>query len=212
MGNEHYKPVRKVVRRSTVRVVGYHASQKMCCLVPWESQIERDYFEWLEIDPNVIQFYAQPQTFNFNGLRYTPDALVITHQGDFFAEVKPDKVLECPEDMGRLSDIERELTSIGRYFQLVLERDVRAEHLRTNVVALNRYTRRQLTDDQLALIETTLADQALPIFQVIQEANVTESIVFHCVAQGFLLADLTKEIDLDTVVTFNPRRTADGAR
>lgn len=202
-------PVRKVVRRSTVRVVGYHASQKMKCLVPWESQIERDYFEWLEVDPNVIGFYAQPETFQLNEIRYTPDAFVITHKGVFFAEVKPDKVLDCEEDMDRLWKIEQALIATGRYFKLVLESDVRAQPLRSNVIVLNRYRRRPLSRDHQAIIQQALSGLELTFNEFTARTGLPNEVLMQGIAQGFLRADLTQEFTTETTVTIQQGRLRD---
>ena len=56
-------PVRRVVTRSNGRVVGWLFSQKMGCMMPWESQIERDFLIILEVDPDVLARFpsAQPE-------------------------------------------------------------------------------------------------------------------------------------------------------
>jgi len=202
-------PVRRVVKRSTVRVVGYHASRKMKCLVPWESQIERDYFEWLEVDPNVIEFYAQPETFRFPNIKYTPDALVITHQGDFFAEVKPDKVLECAEDMDRLARIEQAFRATGRYFRLILERDVRAQPLRSNIIVLNRYRRRRVSDEHRTLLQQVLAEAALSFHEITNRTGLRQGVLMQGIAQGFLAIDLNQEFTAETTVTIQRGRLSD---
>ncbi|WP_305819483.1 TnsA endonuclease N-terminal domain-containing protein [Photobacterium leiognathi] len=59
-----------------------------------EGSLERDCCYHFEYDPNVVQYESQPEGFHydFNGKKrpYTPDFLVIYHDGTFeYVEVKP---------------------------------------------------------------------------------------------------------------------------
>ena len=201
MGNVGDIPVRKVVKRSTVRVVGYHASRKMRRLVPWESQIERDYFEWLEVDPCVKEFYAQPKTFQFKNFRYTPDAFVITHQGNFFAEIKPDDVLEDLEVMARIEEAKAELRACGIDLTLVLENQIREPALKSNVERLLRYVRRQESHDDVSSIALALYNGPLSISDLAVQAQIEIEFVFQCIAQGFVCVNLHQEITPQTFVS-----------
>lgn len=137
-------PVRKVVRRSPVRVVGYHASMKMGALIPWESQIERDFFKWMEVDPEVTAFFSQPRRFSFGSVTYTPDAYIETPDGSFYVEVKDDEALFDVEQMNKLKFVSSHLMSQGIDFRIALSSVIREIELIKNVSILNRHVRRKV--------------------------------------------------------------------
>ncbi|MCJ9429661.1 hypothetical protein [Kordiimonas marina] len=192
--------VRKIVRRSTHRVVGYHASIKVSGLVPWESQIEQAYFEWLEVDPEIISFKAQPRTFLWSDTRYTPDALVATDSGSFYVEVKPDKVLEDHVQMARLTDITRRLAELGLSLKLVLRSEVFRAPLRDNVVRLMRLTRKPLAARlrDAILTELALGPKRLSDFSNFKGVDI-ETALLQCVVGRLICLDLQKPINAQAV-------------
>lgn len=198
--------VRKVVKRTTHRVVGYHASRKTGELVPWESQIERAYFEWLEIDPDVIWFQAQPRTFNWSNGRYTPDALVRTHKGSFFAEVKPDDVFDDVEEFERLLKITRRLERDGFDFRLIVRSKIFTKPLRDNVVSLMRFIRGNMCPKihQKFMQLTEHGPCSLRLLEA--ETGVSRSTVMRAIAQGYLALDITQHITANSLVRHIQRR------
>ena len=195
-------PARKIVRRSTVRVVGYHASQKMCGLVPWESQIERDFFEWLETDPHVLEFRAQPETVRFQGHSYTPDAIVRTLASTYYAEVKPDKFLECTDDLARFCDMQRQFEELGHELRLVLEREIRQVPLRGNVKILMRHIRGRVDESLLGSVAEYLLrnDTVIRDLQELVGDGEVPPFLLRSIAQGYLAVDISQEIGPDTKI------------
>lgn len=203
MHQVHTSTARKVVRRSTVRVVGYHASQKMQRLVPWESQIERDFYELLEVDPSIRAFYAQPQTFDFGSFKYTPDTLVCTNDGQYFVEVKPDKARSDPEVAGRLGEIKDRLAAANIDFRLVTDAEIRVDPLRSNVRRLMRETRRWIDPDILRETVKLLQPSSLPIRQLLEAPSIQLDLntILRFVSKGKLWLDIKERISHDTIVS-----------
>ena len=183
---------RKVVKRSTRRVVGYHFSRKAGGLVPWESQIEQAYFEWLEVDPHVISFQSQPQTFKWHDTKYTPDALVKTHRGSFFVEVKPADVRSDMDVMSRLEDIASRLARDGYELRLVTATEIFDEPLRSNVIQLLREVRRSIPPETIETLQHELSGGAQTFGQLASSlGHEGVSLVRRAIAQGVLEFDLT---------------------
>ncbi|WP_420429590.1 Tn7 transposase TnsA N-terminal domain-containing protein [Kordiimonas sp.] len=193
---------RKIVRRTTHRVVGYHASRKNGALVPWESQVERGYFQWLEVDPRIVSFRSQPKTFKWTDFRYTPDALVETREGSFFAEVKPDEALEDDVVMARLEEISRRLRAENIEFKLALRSEIFQEPLRGNVVRLMRETKRPLDTKLVRRIFSFIGHNRCQLGMLAHHVCDGEiSPVLRCVAQGYLSLNLNQQITPETFLT-----------
>lgn len=194
---------RKVVKRSTHRVVGYLASQKNGMLVPWESQIEKAYFEWLEVDPDILKFRSQPRTFKWTNIRYTPDALVTDCKGSFFVEVKPDSVFSDSHAMERLDAIGSNMKLENYDFRLVTERDIFAEPLRSNVTTIMRHRRVSLGSTFLQLLNSDafLKPQILGNLGWLEDSNMFIQMC-AAIAQGLLEADLRAPLSSDSILNY----------
>ena len=189
------EPARKVVKRSTHRVVGYHASVKMGRAIPWESQIEKAYFEQLEVDPRVHEFYAQPTTFNWGNLRYTPDAYVIEHGGAYFVEVKPDAVLFKHLEMERICKLVHLMEDMGFALKLMLKSDIFEPVKRRNVVTLLREVRKALSPQDIDLILERLHLNHLTLGEIMElEGDAMRKLVFPAITQGLLSIDICRDL------------------
>ncbi len=135
--------VRRVVTRSTKRVVGRFPSRKSGRPVEYESQIERDMIYRLEACPFVQSYRAQPSRCNYfheGAFRtYVPDFHVQTKLGEFLVEVKPDDVLNDPDEISRLRSIAKMFRSRGTRFRLFLEAEIRRRPYLQNAELVNRY-------------------------------------------------------------------------
>lgn len=195
-------PVRKVVTRSTHRVVGYHFSKKMRCLIPWESQIEKLYLELLEIDPDVLQFYVQPLTIDFADTSYTPDVLVVTRSCQYFVEVKPDSVFEDAVTLGRLRSLQKHFREFGSDLKLVTKRDLVQDPIRTNVKILMRLIRQEASEELTQIILKRCEHQERSIHELVKCSNgvIQEIDILRAVAHGLLWLDLNLPISDDTAI------------
>ncbi|UTW54823.1 hypothetical protein [Kordiimonas sp. SCSIO 12610] len=196
------EPAREVVRKNPVRVVGWHASRKMRCLIGWESQLEKKHLEWLEVDPDVLAFYAQPSTIRTRLGRYTPDAYVVTRTNSYFAEVKPDKVYHDDDEMERIRGLQRHFRLNGHELRLITSQTLLANPLRANVERLMREVRRSLPQ---ACYETGVYpfEDGLTTFEKILNSDdypYGEAEIFRAIAHGHLWIDLTQTISATSTV------------
>ncbi|MGY2051818.1 TnsA endonuclease N-terminal domain-containing protein [Methylobacterium sp. JK268] len=104
----------------------------MAALIPFESLVELDALVVLEADCEVLQFGAQPVTFQWHDAggdrRYTPDLLVVTALGCTFREVKPARRLaRDPTLRGRRRRIEAECAARGADFEVWTDKEIRRE-------------------------------------------------------------------------------------
>lgn len=162
-GREHHRPVRKVIVKSTVRILRELYSVKMRCKIPCESHIEYDYFAVLDVRRDVKGFYAQPEVLHYcdhEGLarRHIPDAQVVFTSGKReFHEVKPDEVAAKPGIRCLHEAIAAEYARRGYDYYVIRESDIRRQPRLENAHLL-RSTRLRRPDraDRL-LVERTLA-------------------------------------------------------
>ena len=129
---------RKVITRSTSKVIGLFNSLKNRALVPWESSLEFDCLRLLETDNSVALFAAQPEVLDYElegrSRRYYPDFRVEHHNGRTeIIEVKFEADLADPEQQARFAIIAEAYKKRGIDFRFMTERDIRPEPLRANV-------------------------------------------------------------------------------
>lgn len=194
--------VRKLVTRSTHRVVGYHVSRKSAEAVPWESQNEEAYFQWLEVDPEVISFKSQPHTFQWDDFRYTPDALVETYKGSFFAEVKEDQALDDEKVSRRLEEVQSRLANEGVDFRIVLKSEIFSEPLRSNIKNIYRHARSELQANDWKQLSRFEGEWPALLKDLESDlGDWARRLILKFVSWGELSVDLTKEIGPSTIVS-----------
>jgi hypothetical protein len=153
---------RKVVTRRTKRVVGYFLSLKMKCALPWESQIERDYFYCLELDQEVQAYHAQPTclTLLVGGeiRRHFPDLLVQYRNGQIeYQEVKTDRDAAAPEKQALFNAARLEFAKASAGYQVVTEAQIRRQPRLSNCQNLIHHRRRQVSFDDTLRVLSALA-------------------------------------------------------
>ncbi|WP_417464833.1 TnsA endonuclease N-terminal domain-containing protein [Kordiimonas sp.] len=196
-------PVRNVVRRNPCRVVGFHASRKMGKLIGFESQIELMYFEWLEVDPDVLKFYAQPVTIQFKDSRYTPDVLVVSRTAEYFVEIKPDSVFKDGKTIDRIKGLQRHFLQCGSELKLITKSDLTRQPLRNNVEHLGRITRRGASQSvaELVLKHCLQGAQTIDELRSRMSDSAESWLVLDAVVLGYVRLDFTQPIDGNSVVT-----------
>lgn len=201
------KPVRKVVTQCSARVTGRFASRKMGRMIPWESQIERDFLYILEADPTVIEIHAQPLQLDvwFDGTRhsYTPDFLVQHTDGrTFIYEVKPE---DARSDVDLLRYLHKVSLAVGaetgHQFAVVFERDIRCEPRLSNARHLARAARfdidRHIIDDILDWVRPLAV---VTIRDIIMAGLASQHQVMTVIGRGHLLADTNSPLGPDSTV------------
>lgn len=98
VNNAHYvgrsEASRKVVTHRKMNFTGWVFSKKNECLVAYESLLERDYIQLVEVDPNVKSYREQPEPLTWSDghdtYRTTFDFAVTRHDGArYLVEIKP---------------------------------------------------------------------------------------------------------------------------
>jgi len=171
---ELFRPVRKVVRRTTKRVVGRFPSRKSKAMISWESQVERDFLYLLETDPEVEAFVEQPERLRLeidgDLHSYVPDFLIGSHQGQlWFAEVKHDDEAERPENKAWFAAAAHACLQLNVGYRLVLESDIRREPRLSNAKLLLRYTNIDPEHD-IVVRATALVEEAPMPLGALREA------------------------------------------
>lgn len=195
-------PVRNVVRRNPCRVVGYHASKKMDKLIGWESQIEKMYFELLEVDPEVIKFYAQPVTIKFKGSQYTPDVLVVSKTSEYFVEIKPDSVFRDRKTLKRIRSLQSHFEDFGSELKLITKSELAREPLRHNVEFLGRARRRGASHSVAQLVKKHCEGGELSIAELRTKMgdNFDSWLVLDAIVLGYVELDLNQPIDGNSII------------
>lgn len=145
------------------RAVGRYASVKMGSTVPWESRLELHDLYRVEVDPNVVAFFVQPEPLHWQregrARTYTPDHL--DHMADRsirIVEVK-DKFdpAEDPDYTEKLAEAEEIYAAIGRGFVLRDGTAIRAEPNSTAVEEVQAFRRAVVTVQDLERVAQFLA-------------------------------------------------------
>jgi hypothetical protein len=134
--------VRKIVRRTTRRIVGSIAIPHLCDqLIEWESMLERDAIYLLGFLPCVRRISAQPLELeyveNLVTRRHIPDLLVETTRSRDLIEVKPQsKVAGIQERTKLVTPIAREK---GYGYRVLTDQSIRIQPRLSNIKLLMRY-------------------------------------------------------------------------
>ena len=151
--------VRKITNKGGRKIVGMFASTKMKNLVPWESQIERDYCYFLEYDKDVIKYRTQPLK-----IRYLIDGKYHTHTPDFevireslfpnpnYVEIKD--YTEASSNEYRLKHIARNayFKELGLSYQLLTDKDLREGFALENIKMLYKYVTLEVSEEALSKV------------------------------------------------------------
>lgn len=154
--------VRRVVRRRGHRVRGYMPSLKMGRHVEWESQLERDFYQLLELSGRVKSYEVQPsvEVIQVDGVDqiYFPDVEVTYQSGrKTIIEVKPFVRLQTAKVAGRMQAFAEKCRTTNREFYVVTEEVIRKEPRRLTVEEL-MYHRHPLSSREKFFIQTRLQE------------------------------------------------------
>ncbi|MGO9015591.1 MAG: TnsA endonuclease N-terminal domain-containing protein [Dissulfurispiraceae bacterium] len=127
------------------KVIGKFPSLKMGRAVWWESQLERDYIYYLEVDRDIVSYKEQPLKIRYLLDRkihhYTPDFLVWRTDKQQIVEVK-DEESAGKEEYRHLFHIVAPLfMEEGYEFVVVTEKTIRLRPLLDNLKLLHKYSR-----------------------------------------------------------------------
>jgi hypothetical protein len=166
--------VRKVVTRSGGHSRGFMPSIKNQRPVAWESQLELQFYQVLELSPDVRTFVVQPtrEQIWVDGAPaiYIPDVKVKFANGtDAFFEVKPALKCRTRRIASRLVAIRARFEETGRRFHLITDTWLQAEPRRSNVEWLMYHRRGTLLSqvERMRLMRTVKAHQPENVAELI---------------------------------------------
>jgi len=139
-------PVRKV-RNSGSNIIGSFPSLKMePILIDYESTIERDLLYFLEYDPTVIEYHAQPMIITATDTEgethtYTPDFLVIRTSRKVIVECKPEALVGGTNAQRQIRMGQVWVDTNDLDFVIVTDTKLRRDHTLENLKLFWRYAR-----------------------------------------------------------------------
>ncbi len=136
------RKVRPVITRSGARARGVVPSMKASSRARFESLVERDMLQVLEVSSLATAIHTHPFVLALPGeagvLHYTPDVVVEFRDGGVIVEAKGSYFLRLPEQRERLAEIVRRLRREGFRLVLATENDIRVEGLQEELSELLR--------------------------------------------------------------------------
>ncbi len=198
----HAQRSRKVVRRTTHRVVGRFPSLKSSRVVHWESQLERDMIRLLEFDPAVLSYREQPEPLTYfesgKQRKYTPDFIAQMTSGVTVFEVKPYEQSIISPLKERLVAFREHYAVQGIDFLVMTEREIRKEPRLSNITKLLRY-QREIVSPASKQVIIDLLDSGVRtldgLFEHLSEHGVPFTHAYALIAQGSLRIDIDQPID-----------------
>jgi len=188
---------RRVIRRSTHRIMGRFPSAKSGRSIHWESQLERDLVHLLEFDPSVVEYREQPVTVTYQDdgrtCRYTPDFLVRMAHGLHVIEVKPAEHAERPEWRQLFERMADHFAKEGAKFEVLTEREIRRQPRLNNITLLLRYQRHAVPEPAVSAIRKALAGGTRTVADLeggFAERRFGRADVFALLARHVLVTDL----------------------
>lgn len=204
VGNQ--MPVRKVVRRSSVRTRGYFPSYKVGRPVAWESSLELRCIWFLEYSTAVKSYEEQPLVVDYIGAdgkaaKTTPDFLVhLKRGGPLLIEVKPERKLKEKESVARFDCIADAAAAAGYHYLVVTESQLAREPIYSNLEQLV-YARPPLyRREQLAPLAAQLNGKTLDFERVAQLLG-GPKVAWQMLGLGLLQTNLRSAINESSILT-----------
>lgn len=207
-------PVRRIPP-SRRAITGRLAAAKSIGAAHYESALERDFLITLEADLTVLNYETQPLRLSYTDAQgrprsYTPDVLVRREHRTELCEVKYTDDIRAlrTEHKDRWIAAFRHATQQGWAFRLVTEHHARHPRSR-NWLFLSPFRAQAFSPETLA----TLAHAAHPSFSLTVRDWLTRlpepqaewiGAIWHLIATGQVVTDLTLPLTLDTLVYVAP--------
>ncbi len=194
---------------------GWYDSLKMGVSMPFESLLECHLFLRLDIDPKIVAFAAQPETFEWTDARgprrYTPDARATLRSGAalYIQAKRRAKLIEDPDFDGRLPEIESQCRMRHASHTIWTEDEIRREPRLSNARRL-RAAVAFLNDEDRDLILKVCAALALPaplseVLNALGNEKKFLNTLLALVALGELRLDLDAVIDANCLIHWGER-------
>jgi hypothetical protein len=210
--NEAIPISRRVSTRSKKRVAGYFPTRKSGHMVPWESELERDYFYLLESDPDVAGFAVQPEEMELiidQRLRiHFPDILVVAKTGErWIADVKADPDVKELEESGIAAATAKICLQRGYGYKIIRASFIREQPRLGNSKLIARHRGDQVPDELLFRAQSALANAPRSASQMTEALGLAVPYAFgvllHLAAIGAV--DVNREVALSIESQFFKR-------
>lgn len=205
--NEAIPLSRRVITRSKKRVTGYFPTRKSGHMVPWESQLELDYFYLLEADREVVGFAVQPEELGLivdHGLRvHHPDILVAGKGGQrWFADVKADREAKELEESGVAAATAKLCLQRGYGYKVIKASFIREQPRLANAKLIAFHGGEDVPHELVHRARTALAHGPKSAVEVVPEvgiaASYTYGVLLHLVAIGTADFDRSAALSIGT--------------
>jgi hypothetical protein len=211
--NEAIPLSRRVITRSKKRVTGYFPTRKTGHMVPWESQLELDYFHLLEADADVAGFAVQPEEVELivdKKLRlHYPDILVVARTGErWLVDIKSDSEVKELEESGIAAATAKLCLQRGYGYRIIRASFIREQPRLGNSKLIARHRGDQVPDDLAFRARAALAEGPRTARQMTDVLGLSVpyayGVMLHVAAIG--VADFDREIALSVDTPFFLRK------
>ncbi|TPE46572.1 hypothetical protein FJM67_15975 [Maribrevibacterium harenarium] len=178
------------------------ASRKSHSTIMCESGLEFDACFHLEFSPTIAAFESQPHGIEYlvdgKVRRYTPDFKVVKNTGEIeYIEIKPERIHTTEKFRNEFEKKRAAYSELGYKLILVSEKQIRNQHLLSNLKTLHRFSNTTLSDVHKKVLELVKKVKSLSIRQMAAKMNL---VIGECIAAcavligiGAITADLVTE-------------------
>jgi len=200
------------------KTTGRFSSLKMGGMVHWESSLELDFFYILENDPDVLEYYEQPEQisyrFDSKNRKYTPDVLVLRKDKKELVEVKPSSRLLDEDNLRKFAAARIYCEKKGYEFIVVTEVEIRFEPYLNNIKTMYRYARAEVTFQHRLAMQRIIrhAGGRIGIDELAGELNNQMGrgehlqYIYALIYDGFLRVDFNLLLTKESIVQLKERR------
>lgn len=193
---------RRVITGSKAAPSGYHPSRKSNALVPWESSLERDALQRLELDRTIKVFRAHQTELTVSGpdgpFKTYPDIEAETTDGDIkVIEVKPFRRAQHPEVAARLEAIRQHYAAQDTDYVVLTEVELRADGVDCQINELIEF-RKPGERDRLSQMPEVMVALYTPLPETLEdlaEALGSWRMVKALIANDILAIDIRNPLD-----------------
>lgn len=194
--------IRNLRKPSPSKNIYKFASRKNCSTIMCESGLEFDACFHLEFSPSIAAFESQPIGIKYfvdgKARRYTPDFKVVKTTGEIeYIEIKPERIHTTEKFRNEFEKKRVAYNELGYKLILVSEKQIRSQHLLSNLKTLHRFSNTMLSDVHKKALELVKKAKSLSISQLAAKLNL---IIGDCIATcavligiGAITADLVTE-------------------
>ena len=200
--------VRPIKNSGYRKIIGKFPSVKMQTVIWWESQIERDYIYLLEIDSDVVAYYAQPFKIKYTdkgkSRSYTPDFLVERTNKQQIVEVKPASKINQEKNLNLWRHIAPLCQREEKEFVVVTDEMIRIQPKLDNIKLLYKYATIPMPAPVTRDCQNYFLDgkprELGRVWQELESIGVSQSQIYRLLYSGLIVTDLMQPINQTSLV------------